>query len=94
MLNDAWKIGMTQSRFAIPPLLVKAGATKYLVKEGPSQTACGVIDYTQWIPLEDVSPGWGTDFEWWNNNTKLGAIGQEIYGAGGPIWYALWQKEL
>lgn len=95
MLTDAWKIGMTQSRYAIPPLLVKAGASKYLCKEGDkSQTNCGEIHYDQWVPLEDTRAGWGTDFEWWQNNTKLGAIGQEIYGAGGPVWYALWQKEL
>jgi len=34
----------------------------------------------------------GTDLEWWQNNSKLGVVGQEIYGAGGPIWYALWQN--
>ena len=46
------------------------------------------------IPLEDVRTGWATDIEWWQNNAKLGAVGQEIYGAGGPIWYALWQDEV
>jgi len=25
---------------------------------------------------------------------KPGVVGQEIYGAGGPIWYAVWQDEL
>ena len=46
------------------------------------------------IPLEDIRAGWGTDIEWWQNNAKLGVVGQEIYGAGGPIWYALWQDEV
>jgi len=45
------------------------------------------------IPLEDINAGWATDLEWWNNNSKPGVVGQEIYGAGGPIWYALWQDE-
>ena len=43
------------------------------------------------IPLEDFKVGWGTDMEWWHNNPKLGIIGQEIYGAGGPISYAVLQ---
>lgn len=46
------------------------------------------------IPLEDFNVGWGTDLEWWHNNSKSGVVGQEIYGAGGPIWYALWQEEM
>ena len=46
------------------------------------------------IPLEDFRVGWGTDVEWWQNNAKPGVVGQEIYGAGGPIWYALWQEGL
>jgi hypothetical protein len=45
------------------------------------------------LPLEDVKVGWGTDLEWYDNNGKLGLVGQEIYGAGGPIWYAIWQHE-
>ena len=44
--------------------------------------------------LEDFHGGWGTDMEWFQSNSKLGQIGQEIYGAGGPIWYALWQDEI
>lgn len=94
MLNDAWKIGMTQSRAAIPPLMAKADAEKYMAANGKSQTNCGSIDWNQMVPLEDVRAGWGTDVEWWQNNAKLGSVGQEIYGAGGPIWYALWQSEL
>lgn len=94
MLNDSWKRGPSQSRYTLPPLLVKAGAQKFMAKEGKSQTNCGVIDYTQMIPLEDVRGGWGTDLEWWQNNTKQGVVGQEIYGAGGMIWYAVWQDEL
>jgi hypothetical protein len=93
MLADSWKIGMTQSRTAIPPLMIKAGAQQYIAKDGMSQTNCGGIDQAQMIPLEDVRVGWGTDMEWWQNNAKLGVVGQEIYGAGGPIWYALWQQD-
>ena len=93
MLIDSWKRGPTQSRFALPPILVQSGAKEFMVKEGKSQTICGEIRYDQMIPLEDVRATWGTDLEWWQNNTKLGAIGQEIYGAGGPIWYAVWQDE-
>lgn len=94
MLTDGWKRGMTQSRFSLPPLLVKDGAAGFMAAEGKSQTNCGEIRHDQMIPLEDVRPGWGTDLEWWQNNAKLGVVGQEIYGAGGPIWYALWQDEL
>jgi hypothetical protein len=94
MLTDAWKIGMTQSRSAIIPLLIKDGAKKFICAEGNSQTNCGELHYDQWVPVEDTRGGWGTDLEWWQNNTKIGAVGQEIYGAGGPIWYALWQDEL
>ena len=65
---------------------------------GPERSACGNslgdIQYDQMIPLEDFNAGWGTDLEWWNNNSKPGVVGQEIYGAGGPIWYALWQDEI
>jgi hypothetical protein len=46
------------------------------------------------IPLEDFRVGWCTDLEWWNDNAKLGVVGQEIYGAGGMIWYAVWQDEI
>ncbi len=94
MINDAWKYGPTQSLFSLPPFIKKAGATKYIAKEGPLQTNCGDIRYDQMIPLEDFNAGWGTDLEWWNNNSKPGVVGQEIYGAGGPIWYALWQDEI
>jgi hypothetical protein len=94
MLTDAWKIGMTQSRSTIAPLVIKDGGGKFICNEGKSQTNCGQIHYDQWVPFEDVRAGWGTDSEWWHNNTKLGVVGQEIYGAGGPIWYALWQSEL
>ena len=94
LLNDSWRYGMTQARFALPPFLVSAGAKKFMAAEGPSQTNCGEIRYDQMIPLEDFRVGWGTDVEWWQNNAKLGVVGQEIYGAGGPIWYALWQDDL
>ena len=94
MLEDGWKRGLTQSRFCLPPLLVAAGATPFIAGEGKTQTNCGEVRYDQMIPLEDVRAGWGTDIEWWQNNAKLGVVGQEIYGAGGPIWYALWQDEV
>jgi hypothetical protein len=94
MLEDGWKRGLTQSRFSLPPFLTAAGAKKYMAEEGKIQTNCGEVSYDQMIPLEDVRTGWGTDLEWWQNNAKLGIIGQEIYGAGGPIWYALWQEEV
>jgi hypothetical protein len=94
MLNDYWKRGMTQSRFAMPPYLVQAGAEKYVAKEGHTETNCGQVRYDQMLPLEDVNVGWGTDLTWFDNNGKSGVVGQEIYGAGGPIWYALWQDEL
>ncbi|MCX7918194.1 MAG: hypothetical protein N3A72_01035 [bacterium] len=94
LLIDSWKRGPTQSRFALPPILAKEGLIQYMAKEGKTQTNCGEIRYTQMIPFEDVRATWGTDLEWWQNNTKLGAVGQEIYGAGGPIWYAIWQDEL
>ena len=91
MLHDSWTMGQTQSRFALPPYIVQAGAARYLAREGTSETNCGAIRYDQMIPLEDFKVGWGTDMEWWHNNPKLGIIGQEIYGAGGPIWYAVLQ---
>jgi len=94
MLNDAWRRGPTQSRFALPPLIAEAGAKGILPAEGKSQTNCGEIRHDQMIPLEDFRVGWGTDIEWWQNNAKPGVVGQEIYGAGGPIWYALWQDAL
>jgi len=94
LLDDSWRYGMTQARFALPKFLVAAGAKKFIAAEGRSQTNCGEIRYDQMIPLEDVRVGWGTDIEWWQNNAKLGVVGQELYGAGGPIWYALWQDEL
>jgi len=85
---------MTQSRFSLPPLLVSAGAKADMAQEGKRQTNCGEVRHDQMIPLEDVRTGWATDIEWWQNNAKLGVVGQEIYGAGGPIWYALWQDEV
>ncbi len=94
MLNDCWKRGMTQSRFAMPPYIVQAGAAKYIAKEGPTETNCGDVRYDQMLPLEDVNVGWGTDLTWFDNNGKSGVVGQEIYGASGPIWYALWQDDL
>lgn len=94
MINDAWRRGPTQSRFTLPPLIIEAGAKNILPAEGKLQTNCGEIRYDQMIPLEDFRVGWGTDVEWWQNNAKPGVVGQEIYGAGGPIWYAVWQDEL
>ncbi len=94
MLDDAWRMGPTQSRFTLPPLIIADGAKDILPAEGKSQTNCGEIRYDQMIPLEDFRVGWGTDIEWWQSNAKPGVVGQEIYGAGGPIWYALWQDEL
>jgi hypothetical protein len=94
MLDDAWQRGPTQSRFSLPPLLVQAGGAQHLAAEGRSQTNCGEMRYDQMIPVEDFRVGWGTDLEWWQNNAKLGVVGQEIYGAGGPLWYALWQDEI
>lgn len=94
MVNDAWRYGPTQSLFSLPPFIIKAGADKYIAKEGSLQTNCGDIRYDQMIPLEDFNAGWGTGLEWWNNNSKSGVVGQEIYGAGGPIWYAIWQDEI
>ncbi|MHB1457783.1 MAG: hypothetical protein ACYC0V_12815 [Armatimonadota bacterium] len=94
LLGDSWRRGPTQSRFALPPFLVKAGASKYMAAEGKSETNSGEIRYDQMIPLEDFYTGWGTDLEWCLANPKLGVVGQEIYGAGGPIWYAVWQDEI
>ncbi len=94
LLNDCWKRGMTQSRFAMPPYIVQAGGAKYIAKEGHTETNCGDVRYDQMLPLEDVNVGWGTDLAWFDNNGKSGVVGQEIYGASGPIWYALWQNEV
>lgn len=94
LLDDAWQRGPTQSRFSLPPILAQTGARQFMAAEGKLQTNCGELRYDQMIPLEDVRTGWGTDLEWWQNNARLGVVGQEIYGAGGPIWYALWQDEL
>lgn len=93
MLGDSWRMGPTQSRFSLPPFLKEAGAEKYIAAEGKFETDCGGIRYDQMIPLEDIRVGWCTDLEWWNGNAKLGVVGQEIYGAGGPIWYAVWQNQ-
>lgn len=93
MLSDSWQMGPMQSRFTLPPFLKSAGAAKYIAAEGKSETDCGEIRYDQMIPLEDVRVGWCTDLEWWDNNAKLGVVGQEIYGAGGMIWYAVWQDQ-
>ncbi len=92
MLNDCWQLGPCQTHFALPPNIVKAGARQFLANAHESD--CGTIDYDQVVPLEDYHGGWGTDMEWYQGNTKLGQIGQEIYGAGGILWYAVWQKEL
>ncbi|MHB1458251.1 MAG: hypothetical protein ACYC0V_15180 [Armatimonadota bacterium] len=94
MLSDSWQMGPMQSRFTLPPYMKAAGASKYIAAEGKYETDCGEIRYDQMIPLEDVRVGWCTDLEWWNNNAKLGVVGQEIYGAGGMIWYAVWQNLL
>ncbi len=94
MLQDGWKRGLTQSRFSLPPLLEACGAGSYMAEDGKNQTDCGEIRHNQMIPLEDFRTGWGTDIEWWENNAKLGVVGQEIYGAGGPIWYGIWQDEV
>jgi hypothetical protein len=94
MLEDCWRRGPTQSRYALPPYIVQAGAAQYLVAPDGSETDCGAVAYDQMVPLEDFHGGWGTDMEWFQGNPKLGQIGQEIYGAGGPIWYAVWQDEL
>lgn len=91
MLTDSWRIGPMQSRFTLPPFLKASGAAKYIATQGNNETDCGEIRYDQMIPLEDVRVGWCTDLEWWDNNAKLGVVGQEIYGAGGMIWYAVWQ---
>jgi hypothetical protein len=32
-----------------------------------------------------LPPDLGTDLEWSDANAKIGHIGQEIYGPGGPI---------
>ena len=94
LLDDCWKRGPTQSRFALPPYILAAGAGQFLVAADGSETDCGAVARDQMVPLEDFHGGWGTDMEWFQGNSKLGQIGQEIYGAGGPIWYALWQTEL
>lgn len=82
-----------QSRYTLPPYLMQANASKYAAAEGRMETDCGKIDYNQMIPLEDFRVGWCTDLDWWNNNAKLGVVGQEIYGAGRMIWYAIWQNK-
>ncbi len=94
MLEDCWRRGPTQTRFALPPTIVQAGAAQYMAAPNGSETDCGAVAYDQMVPLEDFHGGWGTDLEWYQGNPKLGQVGQEIYGAGGPIWYALWQSEL
>lgn len=94
LIGDAWRRGPSQSRSTLPPFIVKDGGKRFIAAEGKGETNCGVIDHNQMIPLEDVSAGWGTDLEWFENSSKLGVVGQEIYGAGGPIWYAVWQDEM
>jgi len=94
MLDDAWRRGPTQSRFALPPILVAEGAKPFIGREGKLETNRGELRHNQMIPIEDVRGGWGTDLEWRRIDTKLGAVGQEIYGAGGPVWYAVWQDEI
>lgn len=93
LIRDSWRYGQSQSRFVLPPYLVESGAGWSMVKEGASETLCGVIDYGSYVPLEDVHVGWCTDDEWFKPNPKNGVVGQEIYGAGGPLWYAIWESE-
>ena len=94
MVNDGWVRGSMQSRYTLPPILIEEGLRDILPVEGKSQTNCGEIRYDEMIPLEDWRVGWGTDIEWWQNNPKPGVVGQELYGAGGPILYAVWQDEI
>jgi hypothetical protein len=94
MLDDCWQRGPTQSWFALPPTIAAAGAGKYMAPADGSESDCGRVAPDQMVPLEDFHGGWGTDMEWFQANSKLGQIGQEIYGAGGPFWYAVWQEEL
>lgn len=89
MLADSDRYGPGQSRYALPPFLVKAGAKWSLVNEGSSQTTTGEIRYDSYVPLEDLHVGWCTDDDWFMPNPRNGLAGQEIYGAGGPIQYAV-----
>ena len=93
MLKDGLRYGPVQSLSAFAPILIERGARRFIAKEGFAETNCGEIHHDQMIPFEDMRCGWGTDLEWWQNNSKNGVVGQEIYGAGGPIWYAVWEKE-
>jgi hypothetical protein len=62
-------------------------------RQGPMETDYCEVIYKYMVPVEDFRAGWGTDLNWFDGNAKLGQVGQEIYGAGGLIWYALWQDE-
>lgn len=91
MLRDSLVHGQSQSRFALPPYLAAAGGAWTMAAPGPSETLCGEIDHGSWVPLEDVHVGWCTDDQWFKPNPRNGVVGQEIYGAGGPVWYAVLQ---
>ncbi|MCX7919547.1 MAG: hypothetical protein N3A72_08065 [bacterium] len=98
LLSDSWKYGPMQSYYTMPPILIKSGAKWSLVKEGSEETGgdsrgLWSIDYSSYVPLEDAHMGWCREPNWNDKNPKNGTVGQEIYGAGGPIWYALWQDE-
>jgi hypothetical protein len=93
MIRDSWVYGPAQSRYCLPPFLVESGGAWTMVAEGGSETTCGVIDYTSYVPLEDVHVGWCTDGQWYQPNPKNGVVGQEIYGAGGVVAYANWEAE-
>ncbi len=93
VIQDSWRYGQAQSRFTICPYLIEAGGGWAIVAEGSQETTCGKIRHTCYVPLEDVHIGWCTDDQWYKPNPKNGVVGQEIYGAGGPIWYAVWDEE-
>lgn len=93
MLRDSSRYGAMQSRYTLPPYLLQAGAGWSLAQAGLDETDCGVIDAKSFVPLEDMHVGWCTDPAWHMPNPRNGVIGQEIYGAGGPIWHAIWARE-
>ena len=98
LISDSWKYGPLQSYYTLPPVLIQSGAKWSLVKEGGSETGGDVhgsweVDYQTYVPLEDAHAGWCKEPNWYDKNPKNGTVGQEIYGAGGLIWYALWQNE-
>jgi hypothetical protein len=93
LIQDSWIYGQGQSRYTHPPILVEEGAGWSMIPEGPSPENCGEVIYSSWVPLEDTHIGWCTDDKWYKPNPKNGVVGQAIYAAGGPYWYANWQKE-